>query len=201
MTLVLGVIADDGIVISADGKSTINGVKKPILNEIKVFHIDDGVYFGVASNRVSSDKMRVLALLAKSAMNLTAPYTLRDRIEAFVEYAKELRDDTLKEYPKYRICFTIGGYDRNEKGEATTPFLCALDSWEDFEIIPSRATETGNDGHDIEPAPWTVREAIIRNLRAVKTIQRIDDGIGGRVRSVVITKTEHRIIDNDKLRG
>lgn len=135
MSLILGVIGSNGVVISADGRATYNDGSPPTDNYRKIHKLSGGIIVGFAGTSLGNGHAQQFLLAFQQLTPVGSSLSLRDYANELATMAK-VSFSLMKAASGFQIGFLIAGYDRDDSGKATEPKMFRVVSTNNYEVEP-----------------------------------------------------------------
>lgn len=192
MTLIIGAVTKDCVVIVGDGNATSMDNQLLERNDFqKVFELKDTIHFGLAAAGITDLDILYLTNGARNAIDFSMPFTV---YEIAVQYGNFVRNLFKYKHADFSIDFVFGGFDHDPEGIATVARLFTLDSESDYQPKLVR-------GRQIYYAPVNAPKLQFNNLRndndyllrllfgGLKRMNMSHQFIGGRAIGVSVSRT------------
>lgn len=194
MTLIVGIITKDNIVIAGDGLATDMENKALTKRDfLKVLTIEKDINFGFAVNGISYLELMTLTAQARILIDFSNPLSVYDIARQLGSYARTTFANRSKDFS---IDMVIGGFDLDERGQRLKTRMFTISTETDY--VPK-----AHVGRKVYYAPITVPDVLakerIRNdpdylsrlaFGTLKYFSAPERGIGGRAVAVVVSRDE-----------
>lgn len=189
MTVVMGAITDDAIVLSADGRALKMDTDEHFTNSArKLFHIKNGVYWGVAASAIHLNEMEQLANWFQLYLPVVPPYGIKEIAILFSKTLEHVYKDDKRD--KLRMDIIIAGYGRDVFGRLTKPEIFCItseDGYTNATVAPKIAIGNMQEGDfSLEGIPSNTDEAIRYMRTGIKKTSEHESSVGGDIITVII---------------
>lgn len=188
MTIVIAVKTEDAIVMTSDGKVTRNDKKGTVrkLTQRKIFHIKNGICFGVAAAGIYPGEIESIAKWMRLYLPCVPPYTMKDVAILFSNALAHIYKDHV---PEFWMDIILAGYGRDKHGLPTEPLIFGLKSKENFSGRSSPKIAIGDikeGDFTLDELPEVTDELVPYAQNIIRKIEKTRKGVGGDIRTVII---------------
>lgn len=188
MTLILGIIGDDGIVLSADGRAVYEHSYPPDNNLKKIYPLEH-MFVGIGGRGFMRDDEEQIFLSKCRTFIETSPSDVHRYAEFMLTVAKVYSENKTG----FEIGILLAGYDLDNHNRSTVPRLYRIALGQDCKYKLTTATAGRYEvicdaipNMDILP---TMRQVEHLRTHAVSAIRaNKSETVGGDITTVVITK-------------
>lgn len=191
MTLIIGAVKSDGIIISNDGR-IVDIRTNEVLNEKekKVFFLKNTIYIGISGRGFGRDFVAMLVHTLKSNVDFSTPYTLKDVTEKIIVECKKIPSG-IADRKGFLLACMIGGYDRDSKNRSLRPFIYAFNSndyndiTDDVDIFMG-ANVLKDEWYDQIDSVNTLNALKLVHAQIIKEASVLDPTVGPKAKSALI---------------
>jgi len=197
MTLIIAKVTEDAIVMMSDGLALDDKSEEVLTNKArKIFHIKDGIHWGIAGKGIFSGEPEHLAsYLELLFKDLVPPYSMQSVTKAFQSTMQTYFSEAPFPRPNLTIDVVIAGYSRDEQGKPIKPIIYMLGSNENWDAAPSvDATLIGKIDEKYKlrfgMIPEKTEEAITFIEKIIRDVEKEEISVGGVIKTVIIKDTD-----------